>query len=70
MRKEIGCSPYFIVTRAQPTLLLDIIKVMWLVRYLERMLSRLELIGLRAVALTKHAAHVEEMREKVTKEKI
>jgi len=43
---------------------------MWLVRYPERMLSRLELIGLRAMALTKHVAHIEEMKEKVTKEKI
>jgi len=34
------------------------------------MLSRLELIGLQATALTKHIAHVEEMKEKMTKEKI
>jgi len=36
----------------------------------ERMLSRSELIGLQAMALAKHMAHVEEIREKVTKEKI
>jgi len=34
------------------------------------MLSREELIGLQAMALAKHVAHVEEIREKVTKEKI
>jgi len=34
------------------------------------MLSREELIGLQTIALAKHMAHVEEMREKVIKEKI
>jgi len=34
------------------------------------MLSRSELIGLRALALAKYADHVEEMRKRVTKEKI
>jgi len=70
VRKGMGCSPYFMVIEVQPTLSLDVIEAIWLVRYLERMLSRSELIGLRAVALAKHAAHVEEMRKKVTKEKI
>jgi len=46
VRKGMGCSPYFMVTGAQPTLPLDIIEATWLVRYLERMLSRSELIGL------------------------
>ena len=70
VRKETECSPYFIVTGAQPTLPLDIIKATWLVKYPERMLSRSELIGLRALALAKHADHIKEMRERVTKEKI
>ena len=70
VRKGTGCLPYFMVTGAQPTLSLDIIEATWLVRYLERMLSRSELIGLRATALTKHAVYIEEMRKKVTKEKI
>jgi len=52
------------------TIPLDIIKTMWLVKYPERMLSREELIGLRAIALAKHMAHVEEMRENITKKKI
>ena len=34
------------------------------------MLSRKELTGLQAMALAKHIAHIEEMREKFTKEKI
>jgi len=58
------------VIGAQPTLPLDVIEATWLVRYPERMLSRSELIGLRATALTKYTVHVEEMRKKVTKEKI
>jgi len=70
VRKGMGCLPYFMVTGAQPTLPLDVIEAMWLVRYPKRMLSRSELIGLQATAFTKHAVHVEEMRKKVTKEKI
>jgi len=34
------------------------------------MLSREELIGLQAMALAKYVTHIEEMREKVTEEKI
>jgi len=49
------------VTGAHPTIPLDIIEVTWLVKYPERMFSREELIGLRAMALAKHVAHVEEM---------
>jgi len=55
----------FMVTGAQPTLPLDVIEAMWLVIYPD---SRSELIGFQALALAKHAVHVEEMREKVTKE--
>jgi len=70
VRKKTGYSPYFMVMGAHLTIPLDIIEVTWLVKYPERMLSRVELIGLQAMALAKHIAHVEEMREKVTKEKI
>jgi len=70
VRKETGCSLYFMVTDIHPTIPLDIIEATWLVKYPERMLSREELIELRAMALAKHVAHIEEMREKVTKEKI
>jgi len=58
------------VTDAYPTIPLNIIEATWLVKYPERMLSKEELIGLQAMALAKHVAHVEEIREKVTKEKI
>jgi len=70
VRKGTGCSLYFMMTGAHLTIPLDIIEATWLVKYPERMLSREKLIGLRAMALAKHVAHVEEMREKVTKEKI
>ena len=58
------------VMSTHPTIPLDIIEATLLVKYPERMLSREELIGLQAMALAKHVAHIEEMREKVTKEKI
>ena len=58
------------VMGTHPTIPLDIIEATLLVKYPERMLSREELIGLQAMALAKHVAHIEEMREKVTKEKI
>jgi len=70
VKKGTGCSPYFIVMGTHPTIPLDIIEVMWLVKYPEKMLSKEELIGLQVMALAKHVTHVEEMREKVTKEKI
>jgi len=42
----MGCSPYFMVTGAHLTIPLDIIEATWLIKYLERMLSRKKLIGL------------------------
>ena len=70
IRKGTGCSSYFMVTGTYPTISLDIIEAMWLVKYPEKMLSREELIRLQAMGLAKHVAYVEEIREKVTKEKI
>ena len=70
VRKGIGCSPYFMITGAHPTIPLDITEATWLVKYPERMISSAELIGLQALALAKHVEHVEEMRQKVSKEKI
>jgi len=70
IRKGTGCSPYFMVTGAHPTLPLDIIEATWLVEYPNRFLSTDELIGLRAEALAKHIEHVEQMRERASKEKL
>ncbi|KXN86462.1 hypothetical protein AN958_10065 [Leucoagaricus sp. SymC.cos] len=49
---------------------LDIIEATWLVKYPDRFISTTELVGLRAQALAKHAAHVEEMRTRISTEKI
>ena len=70
IRKGMGCSLYFMVTGAHLTISLDIIEATWLVKYPERMVSTSELIGLRALALTKHMEHIEEMQQKVSQEKI
>ena len=70
VRKGIGCLLYFMVIDAYPIIPLNIIEVTWLVKYPKRMLFREELIELQAMALAKHVTYVEEMREKVTKEKI
>ena len=70
VRKGTGCSPYFMITGVHPTIPLDITEAIWLVKYLERIVSSGELIGLRALALAKHVEHVEEIRQKVSKEKI
>jgi len=70
VRKGTGCSPYFMVTGAHPTIPLDVVEATWLVKYPERMISSAELIGLRALALAKHAEHVEEIRQRVSREKI
>jgi len=70
VRKGTRCSPYFMVTGAYPTIPLDVVEATWLVKYPERMVSNAELIGLRALALAKHVEHIEEMRQRVLREKI
>ncbi|KAF7777764.1 hypothetical protein Agabi119p4_3836 [Agaricus bisporus var. burnettii] len=70
IRKGTGCSPYFMITGAHPTLPLDIIEATWLVTYPETIATNSELIGLRAQALAKHVRHVEAMRERLSKEKL
>lgn len=66
-RKGFGCSPFFMVTGAQPVLPLDIQEATWLVELPDRMLTTEELIGFRARALSRHKVHVEEMRARVSK---
>ncbi|KAF7773662.1 hypothetical protein Agabi119p4_5829 [Agaricus bisporus var. burnettii] len=65
VRKGTGCSPYFMITGAHPTLPLDIIEATWLVKFPETLVSTADLIGLRAQALAKHVTHVEQMRQSV-----
>ena len=70
IRKGTGCSPYFMVTGAHPTLPLDLIEATWLVEYPAKFISTEELIGLRAQSLAKHVDHVEAMRKRMTDEKL
>ena len=60
----------FIVTRAYPILLLDLVEATWLVELPEVPLTTENLIGYRARALAKHYQHMEEMRERVEKDKL
>jgi len=62
IRKGTGCSPYFMITGVHPMIPLDITKATWLVKYPERMVSSIELIGLQALALAKHMEHIEKTR--------
>ncbi|KXN82684.1 hypothetical protein AN958_02278 [Leucoagaricus sp. SymC.cos] len=70
IRKGTGCSPYFMITSAHPTLPLDIQEVTWLVNYPGKMMSTKDLIGLRATALAKHIEHVEAMCSRANREKL
>jgi len=70
VRKGTGCLSYFMVTEVHLTIPLDVVEATWLVKYPERMVSSAELIGLQELALAKHAEHIEEMRQRVSREKI
>ena len=48
IRKRKGCSPYFLVTGAHPSLPLDVAEATWLVKPPIGVLTEEELIGLRA----------------------
>ncbi len=69
IRKGFGASPFFLVTGAHPVLPMDIIEATWLVELPDRVLTTEELIGFRARALAKHKEHIDEMRERVSKQK-
>ena len=45
IRKRYGSSPYFMVTGAHPTLLLDVLEATWMVELPGRILTMAELIG-------------------------
>ena len=70
IRKRLGCSPFFMVTGAHPTLPLDVTEATWLVELPDRVLTDDELIGFRAKALAKHKTHVDEMRARVSEDKV
>ncbi|KAF9536030.1 hypothetical protein CPC08DRAFT_593898, partial [Agrocybe pediades] len=48
VRKRMGCSPFFMVTGAEPTLPLDLKEATWLVKVPDRILTDEELLALRA----------------------
>ena len=54
VRKKLGCSPFFMVTGAQPMLPLDVLEATWLVKVPGRILTTVELVGYCARALAKH----------------
>ena len=69
IRKKLGCSPFFMVTGAHPTLPLDVQEATWLVELPGRVLTTAELIGYRAKALAKHRQHVIDMRARIDQNK-
>ena len=69
-RRGLGCSPYFAVTGAHPSIPLDIEEATWLVEYPGEIITTAELVGLRAKALAKHTQHIDEMRTRVDAEKL
>ena len=69
-RKRLGHSPFFMVTAAHPVIPLDVVEATWLIKLPGRVLTDAEVIGFRAQALAKHAALIDEMRERVSKAKI
>ena len=66
IRKGTGCSPFFMVTGAQPLIPLDIQEATWLVEVPNRLLTTEEMIGFRARALARHKVHIEEMRARIS----
>ena len=70
IRRRKGCSPYFMVTGAHPILPLDLEEATWLIKPPEGVISESDLIGMRARALAKHRIHVDQMRQRVNKEKL
>lgn len=68
-RRGFGCSPYFMVTGAEPLLPLDIVESTWLVKIPERILTDEELVGYRARALAKHRVHIRDMISRVDENK-
>ncbi|KNZ73348.1 hypothetical protein J132_07646 [Termitomyces sp. J132] len=70
IQQRFGCLPYFMVTGAHPTLPEDLVEATWLIELSEGPLSIEELIGYCTRALAKHHQHMEEMRERVGKDKL
>ena len=70
VRKRLGCSLYFITTGSHPTLPLDIVEATWLVDLPSGKLSTADLLGYQARVLAKHKDHIEDIRQKVSDQKL
>ena len=68
-RRGLGCSPYFVATGTEPLLPFDIVESTYLVNPPNRILSREELLGFRAQALSKHRSFVENMKSRIDENK-
>ena len=61
----MGCSPYFAVTGTSPLLPLDIVEATYLMLVPVSLISTLELIACRAVALQKRAEQIKLLRSHI-----
>jgi len=70
IRKRLGQSPYYLITGANPILPLDLKEATYLTESPGGVLTDSELIGLRARAIAKHRIHIEQMKKKITIDKL
>ncbi|KIM43642.1 hypothetical protein M413DRAFT_25969 [Hebeloma cylindrosporum] len=70
IRKRLGSSPFFMITGTHPTIPLDVVEATSLVELPDQVLMDDELVGYRARALAKHKTHVDEMRARVSEDKV
>src|SRR5579863_6437244 len=70
IRKRLGQSPYYLITGSNPILLLDLKEATYLTESPGGVLTESELIRLRARAIAKHRIHIEQMKKKITKDKL
>ena len=69
VRKRLGCSPFFLITGAEPVTPLDVQEATWLVEPPTGIMSTTDLVAARARALAKHQVHVEQAMRRVDAEK-
>ncbi|PBK95928.1 hypothetical protein ARMGADRAFT_924954 [Armillaria gallica] len=67
IRRRMGCSPYFAVTRMEPLLPMDIVESTWLMLPPDNIISTTSLIARRAISLQKRSQDLERLRSKVYK---
>jgi len=66
----MDCLLYFLIIVTQSTISLNMIKAIWLVIYLSKIVLWEKLVSLRACMLAKYISHIEEIWEYLMKEKI